>query len=203
MFGVLVMTWLVCGNPQNIPCSRRNIPFRNASRLLKNFYIMWLSLIGTWFALWLTVTLGVALGRIRWLIISRSTVFRLMPIVMLSTLVMGFPASNELCNGSRELKASYEVSEWFTTIPATLFGALSLQAMAQLAMASASNSQRQLFVAPCVIVHLCTCIYYLFGETLASSCVLATRWGSELRPLHYVLWWVSMSAQMLTLMASS
>jgi len=166
---------------------------------------MWVEMLGGVLACWLTLLIGVIMGRTRWLIATRATTFSLVPVAMLGILTMGQPASEELCEtlqkGSAcQVSYSGEGSEWHTTIPSTLFGALTLQALMHFLMGTASASvERKLFVFPCVTIHACTTIYYFFGETVAPTCVLTTRWGNELQPLHYTLWWVSMSAQLLTL----
>jgi hypothetical protein len=160
---------------------------------------MWASLLGALLAGWLTFTFGVALGRTSWLVCSRQRTFFLTPFAMLATLGLGFLASNDLC-ADRIDQPAFKNQEWFTTIPSTLFVALTLQAVTQLFMASATSlGPAQLMVAPCVAVHGCTALYYFLGETVSPSCVLITRWGTEVRPLHYALWWASMSAQLLTL----
>lgn len=155
--------------------------------------------LAVWLAVWLTLTIGVAAGRTRWLCCTRETTCKLFtPIVMLATFGLGFMASDEHC-GPRSAREVPQGHEWFTTIPSTLFAALTLQALAQLLVASTNMFAHQLMVSPCVAVHVCTALYYFAGETLSPSCVLHTRWGTEVRPLHYILWWVSMSAQLLTL----
>ena len=166
---------------------------------------MWVHMMGALLACWLTLMTGVALGRTRWLIATRATTFALAPIAMLATLALGYLVSEEVCttlqNGS-ECQVSFngDGAEWHTTIPSTLLGALTVQALMHLLMGgSSTSSERKLFVFPCVTIHACTTIYYFFGETVAPSCVLTTRWGTEARPLHYTLWWVSMSAQLLTI----
>jgi len=158
---------------------------------------MWSALLGALLAVWLALTFGVALGRTRWLLCTRETAYVLAPAMMTMALGLGFLASDEQCDTPRSGRAVND-QEWLTTIPSTLFAALTVQAATQLLMLSSGRSTRQM-LTPCVAVHGCTTIYYLFGETASPSCVLITRWGTEVRPLHYTLWWVSMSAQLLTL----
>ena len=162
-------------------------------------------------ACWLTLLLGIVAGRTRWLICTREQTFAITPIAMLATLGLAFPASQQFCCSAqpggtcvlstpRTTSSAYDsTSEWFTTIPSTLFAALLVQATMHFLVSTSTTRPRKLFVAPCMAVHCCTLLYYLFGETVGASCVLTTRWGTEVRPLHYSLWWVSMSAQLLTL----
>ena len=72
------------------------------------------------------------------------------------------------------------------------------QALVHAAMAPSQPGQ--MVVVPCVAVHVCTLFFYCV-ESVAPSCALTSRWGTTVRPLHYALWWNSMSAQLLTLHA--
>lgn len=165
---------------------------------------MWAPLLGALLAFWLTLLIAVTVGRTRWLVCTRGSTFTLTPVVMLATFGLAFLCDRELCSTiehprapPRTRTASVVGIEWTTTVPATLFGALSVQAFMQVTMSPGST--RKLFVAPMLMVHVCTLLYYLVGETLAPACVVTTRWGTEEKPLHYALWWVSMSAQLLTI----
>ena len=163
---------------------------------------MWTAILAGLTACWLTLTSGVALGRTHWLIFSLEYTLSIIPLVMLAVLFLSFKASNELCMWPQASPQSFSSAEWFTTIPSTLFGALTIQAATQMAMTTGirTSSSVPIFTAiPCLGVHVCTTAYYLIGETLAPPCVLATRWDTESRPFHYALWWVSMGAQMVTL----
>jgi len=148
---------------------------------------------------WFALLLGVGLGLIRRLPFSLAGAFTLAPIVMLMALCLSFFAVRALCSSMESscVTDAEPPSEWHSTIPAALFSALFLQALMHLYLQQ--GAPRRLLVAPCVSIHLCSCLYYVVGETLGAACTLTSRWGTETRPFHYGLWNVSMSAQLLTL----
>jgi bacteriorhodopsin len=150
-------------------------------------------------ASWCMLLTAFGLGLLRKLPFTRAGAFTFAPFMMLSTLGLAFLAVRELCStmASSCTHDAATPSEWHSTIPAALFGALFLQALMHLYLHQ--GSPRTLLVAPCVTIHLCTCLYYVLGETLDAGCALSNRWGTETRPLHYALWLTSMSAQLLTL----